>query len=82
MRVKMAKQTPPAPTASAGGPCPTISQIRRTPQHLKFTQHHRTTQPPPVLMPLYKKKTNIPRLSDLRFSVLFNRISVIKTMDR
>ena len=27
MRVKMSKQTPPAPTASAVGPCPTIIQI-------------------------------------------------------
>ena len=33
MRVKMSKQPPPAPTASAVGPCPTISQIRRTPRH-------------------------------------------------
>ena len=27
MRVKMSKQPPPAPTASAEGPCPTIIQI-------------------------------------------------------
>ena len=27
MRVKMSKQPPPAPTASAVGPCPTIIQI-------------------------------------------------------
>ena len=27
MRVKMSKQTPPAPTASAVGPCPTVIQI-------------------------------------------------------
>ena len=27
MRVKMSKQLPPAPTASAIGPCPTIIQI-------------------------------------------------------
>ena len=40
---KMSKQPPPAPTASAVGPCPTISQIRRTPRHWKFTQHRRTT---------------------------------------
>ena len=43
----MSKQPSPAPTASAVGPCPTISQIRRTPWHWKFTQHHHTTQPPP-----------------------------------
>ena len=43
-------QTPPpqsAPTASAIGPCPTIIQISRTPRHWKFTQHLRTTRPPP-----------------------------------
>ena len=27
MRVKMSKQLPPAPTASAVGPCPTVIQI-------------------------------------------------------
>ena len=27
MRVKMSKQPPPAPTASAEGPCPTVIQI-------------------------------------------------------
>ena len=27
MRIKMAKQFPPAPTASAVGPCPTVIQI-------------------------------------------------------
>ena len=27
MRVKMSKKTPPAPTASAAGPCPTVIQI-------------------------------------------------------
>ena len=43
----MSKQPPPAPTASATGPCPTIIQISRTPQHWKFTKHLRTTRPPP-----------------------------------
>ena len=43
----MSKQPPPAPTASAIGPCPTIIQISRTPRHWKFTQHLRTTRPPP-----------------------------------
>ena len=37
---------PPAPTASAIGPCPTIIQSSRTPRHWKFTQHLRTTRPP------------------------------------
>ena len=43
MREKMSKQPPPAPTASATGPCPTIIQISRTPRHWKFTQYLRTT---------------------------------------
>ena len=43
---KMSKPPPPAPTASAVGPCPTLIQISRTPQHWKFTQQHRTTRPP------------------------------------
>ena len=47
MREKMLKQPPPAPTASATGPCPTIIQISRTPRQWKFTQHLRTTRPPP-----------------------------------
>ena len=33
MREKMSKQPPPAPIASATGPCPTIIQISRTPRH-------------------------------------------------
>ena len=44
MREKMSKQPPPAPTASATGPCPTIIQISRTPQHWKFTQHLRISR--------------------------------------
>ena len=47
MREKMSKQPPPpAPTASTVGPCPTVTQIRRTPRHWKFSQHHRTTDYP------------------------------------
>ena len=46
-REKMSKQPPPAPTASAVGPCPTLIQISRTLRHWKFTQHHHTTRPPP-----------------------------------
>ena len=38
--------TPPAPTASIVGPCPTLTQISRMPRHRKFTQHHLTTGPP------------------------------------
>ena len=30
MRVKMSKQPPPAPTASAVGPCPTLIQTSRS----------------------------------------------------
>ena len=46
----MSKQPPPAPTVSAVGPCPTVIQTSRTPRHWKFTQHHRTTRPPPAPM--------------------------------
>ena len=49
MREKNAKQPRPAPTASTIGPCPTIIQISRTPRHWKFTQHLRTTWPPPPI---------------------------------
>ena len=59
---KMSKQPPPAPTASAVGPCPTVIQISRTPRHWKFTQHHRTTRPPPLLYTcVWKVKENLRR---------------------
>ena len=41
MRVKMSKQPPSAPTASAVGPCPTLIQTSRTPRTWKFIQDHR-----------------------------------------
>ena len=41
----MSKLPPPAPTASAIGPCPTIIQIVGRPGTGSFTQHHRTTRP-------------------------------------
>ena len=47
---KNIQTTPSAPTASAVGPCPTIIQISRTPQHRKFTRHHRTTRPSPYIL--------------------------------
>ena len=46
----MSKQLPPAPTASAIGPCPTF--IHRTPWHWKRTQGHRTIRPHPVMKPV------------------------------
>ena len=45
----MSKHPPPAPTASAIGPCPTMMQISRTPRPWKFSQHLRTTRPPPYI---------------------------------
>ena len=45
---KCPNNLPPAPTASVVGPCPTVIQISRTTRHWKFTQHHRTTRPPPI----------------------------------
>ena len=44
-REKNVWQPPPAPTASAVGPCPIIIPTRRTPWHWKFTQYHSTTRP-------------------------------------
>ena len=49
---KMSKQPQPAATASAGGPCPNIIQISRTPWHCEFTQHHRTTRPDTPSLPI------------------------------
>ena len=46
-RAKTPKQPPPAPTAGAVGPCPTLIQTSRMPRHWKFTQDHCTTRPPP-----------------------------------
>ena len=51
----MSKQPSPAPTVSAVSPCPTIIQVSRTPRHWKFTQHHRTTRPPPSPEQLKKR---------------------------
>ena len=44
---KISKQPPPAPTASAIDPCPTIIQISRTLRLWIFAKHYRTTRPPP-----------------------------------
>ena len=45
MRVKMSKQPPPAPTASAVGPCPTVIQIVGRPGTGVYPapSHHPTT---------------------------------------
>ena len=47
MRVKMSKQPPPAPTASAVGPCPTVIQIVGRPGTGSLTS---TTRPPTNLI--------------------------------
>ena len=46
-RKKCPNNPPPAPTASAIDPCPTIIQISRTLGLRIFAKHHRTTRPPP-----------------------------------
>ena len=62
----MSKQPPPAPTASTVGPCPTLIQISRTPRHWKFTQHHRTTRPPPEVKELgYPKKKKLIKMAGM-----------------
>ena len=53
---KNVQTTPPEPTASTIGPCPTVIQVSRTPRHWKFTQHLRTTLPP--LFPIVKMTEN------------------------
>ena len=55
MRVKMSKQPPPAPTASAEGPCPTVIQIVGRPGTGSLP---RTIAPPdhPVLADRGRKK--------------------------
>ena len=78
MREKMSKQPPPAPTASATGPCPTIIQISRTPRHWKFTQHLRTTRPHPCsqweLSPgATTRREEIPGLSCVTHLIMFYR---------
>ena len=50
---KKCPNTPPAPTAITVGPCPTFIKISRTPQHWKFTQHHRTTRTPHLCLEKY-----------------------------
>ena len=49
---KNVQTTPPAPTASVIGPCPTIIKISRTPRYWQFTQHYRTTQPSQIFQVL------------------------------
>ena len=57
---KNVQTTPPAPTASVVGPCPTWIQVSRTPRHWKFTQHHHTTRPSPIFM---RSMATSPRVS-------------------
>ena len=68
----MSKQPPPAPIASAIGPCPTIIQISRTPRHWKFTQHLRTTRPPPNTFVFTFNTSILPK----QLKVAFLRVSV------
>ena len=50
-REKMSKQPPPAPTASARSPCPTIIEISRMPRNCRFTQRLRITRSPLCMHP-------------------------------
>ena len=52
MRVKMSKQPPPAPTASAVGPCPTVIQIVGRPN----TESLPSTIAPPDQPPRLKER--------------------------
>ena len=44
---KQMSKYPTRPVCKPVGPCPTLIQISWTPRQRKFTQHHRTTRPPP-----------------------------------
>ena len=48
MRVKMSKTTPTRTYCKRSRPLPYCYQNCRTPRHWKFTQHLRTTRPPPT----------------------------------
>ena len=48
MRIKMSKQTPTRTYCKHSRPLSYCYPNRRTPRHWKFTQHHRTTRPPPT----------------------------------
>ena len=52
MRVKMSKPPPPAPTASAIGPCPTVIKFVGRPglEGYPAPSHHPTIPPPPPPM--------------------------------
>ena len=47
VRVKMSKQPPPAPTASAAGPCPTVIQIVGRPGTVSLPSTIAPPDPPP-----------------------------------
>ena len=49
-------QTAPTPTHCKRSSPLSYYQPIRTPRHWKFTQHHRTTQPPPILMEYLSNK--------------------------
>ena len=67
----MSKHPQPAPTASAVSPCPTMIQISRTPRHWKFTQHHRTTRPPPSWRQRSRRRGHATNKFFLRFYCRF-----------
>ena len=60
MRVKMSKQPPPAPTASAVGPCPTVIPIVGRPGtgSLPSTITHPPPPPPPPKKKNFMKEHN------------------------
>ena len=58
MRVKMSKHPPPAPTASAVGPCPTVIQIVGRPGTGSLPSIIAPSDPPPPLKVYRKIKHN------------------------
>ena len=65
MRVKMSKPPPPAPTASAIGPCPTVIKIVGRPGTGSLP---RTIAPPDhSLLPLLKFYDRVSRVTNLSY---------------
>ena len=55
-RIDVSKNVQTTPTRThckRNRPLPYCNQYCRTPRHWKFTQHHRTTRPPPALLEIY-----------------------------
>ena len=91
--IKNVQTTPPAPTASAAGLCPTLIQISKTHRYCRLTQHNRTTRPPhkfskkmsysgglkPFVVTFFHRKTGVVYLIvDLLEEIWYTRWKCVK----